>query len=276
MSTLLPDEGYPDLHGRTRPFCRHADPEPIAGLRRQHRLSGMRVFTACSTVCLALMGLLHRQRAGACDGHGAALAAELKTGLSQQDCLPGLADWVKFTFRSARVRCCAGSALAPATAMAAMGQPSLQSFQQGADGNFNPTIQDWVTAYKPVDKALNKVFETRITNANARQVQFNLAVVRLPPPQHPSPAPANLSCMVAYGRSAPGITLGQPGLAEHQGPCKLNLAGPGRGAWLHAQSALLKGLWLAACIAMAHWSLICPVARQGLQFRPILQICQSC
>ena len=82
------------------------------------------------------------------------------------------------------MRCCAGGALAPATAMAAMGQPSLASFQQG-DGNFNPTIQDWVTAYKPVDKALNKVFETRITNANARQVQFNLAVVRISPLQQP-------------------------------------------------------------------------------------------
>lgn len=139
--------------------------------------------------------------------------------LSQQH-RPGPIDCVYLTACLASLRCRAGSALAPATAMAAMGQPALQSFQQGADGNFNPTIQDWVTAYKPVDKALNKVFETRITNANARQVQFNLAVVRLPPPQQPSCAPVDLSCMVAYGRLALGITLSAPGLAESQGSCK--------------------------------------------------------
>ena len=97
--------------------------------------------------------------------------------------------------------------------MAAMGQPSLQSFQQGADGNFNPTIQDWVTAYKPVDKALNKVFETRITNSNARQVQFNLAVVRSRPLQQPPSV--SRSCMVASRRSAVGIILSWPRQGEH-------------------------------------------------------------
>ena len=62
--------------------------------------------------------------------------------------------------------------------MAGMGQPSLQAGGQGFEQNFDPTIQDWQKAYKPVDKALNKMFETRITNNNARQVQFELAVVR--------------------------------------------------------------------------------------------------
>ena len=66
------------------------------------------------------------------------------------------------------------SALAPASAMAATGQPSFET-----SSNSNPTIQDWVSAYQPVDKALNKAFETRITNSNARQVQYNLAVVSL-------------------------------------------------------------------------------------------------
>ena len=106
--------------------------------------------------------------------------------------------------------------------MAAMGQPSLASFQQGADGNFNPTIQDWVTAYKPVDKALNKVFETRITNANARQVQFNLAVVRSCPLQQPSSV--NLSCMVSSRRLAVGIILSWPRQEEHQHQSNVGLA----------------------------------------------------
>ena len=43
--------------------------------------------------------------------------------------------------------------------------------------NYDPSLQDWADAYKPVDKALNKMFETRITNSNARQEQYNLAVV---------------------------------------------------------------------------------------------------
>lgn len=64
--------------------------------------------------------------------------------------------------------------------MSGMGQPSLTSLQ--GDANYDPTIQDWQNAYKPVDKALNKMFETRITNANARQVQFQLAVVSRPAP----------------------------------------------------------------------------------------------
>jgi len=61
--------------------------------------------------------------------------------------------------------------------MAGMGQPSLQAGGKGFEQNFDPTIQDWQKAYKPVDNALNKMFETRITNNNARQVQFELAVV---------------------------------------------------------------------------------------------------
>ena len=147
------------------------------------------------------------------------------------------------TVRSARVRCCAGGALAPATAMAAMGQPSLASFQQGADGNFNPTIQDWVTAYKPVDKALNKVFETRITNANARQVQFNLAVVRLwPPPQPPSLGLVMHGDFHALGGWHP------PELAQAGGAPALMQSGSGSGAWLQAWPALPLGHRLAACI----------------------------
>ena len=43
--------------------------------------------------------------------------------------------------------------------------------------NYDPSLQDWADAYKPVDKALNKMFETRITNDNARQEQYELAVV---------------------------------------------------------------------------------------------------
>ena len=62
--------------------------------------------------------------------------------------------------------------------MAAMGQPSLGNVQSGFESNYDPSIQDWQKAYQPVDKALNKAFETRITNKNARQVQFELAVVR--------------------------------------------------------------------------------------------------
>ena len=61
-----------------------------------------------------------------------------------------------------------------------MGQPAFQADpRSGFESNYDPTIQDWQKAYQPVDKALNKAFETRITNANARQVQFELAVVSL-------------------------------------------------------------------------------------------------
>ena len=62
-----------------------------------------------------------------------------------------------------------------------MGQPSIASLQSGFESNYDPSIQDWQKAYQPVDKALNKAFETRITNKNARQVQFELAVVSLYP-----------------------------------------------------------------------------------------------
>ena len=132
--------------------------------------------------------------------------------------------------------------------MAAMGQPSLAQFQQGADGNFNPTIQDWVTAYKPVDKALNKVFETRITNANARQVQFNLAVVRLPP-RSSRLRPYGFVmhrglCMLSSWRRPE-----RRGLGERRQQCRPALAGPGSGAWLHARPALTKETWLGASSA---------------------------
>lgn len=64
--------------------------------------------------------------------------------------------------------------------MAAMGQPSLSADPRSSfEQNYDPSIQDWQKAYQPVDKALNKAFETRITNSNARQVQFELAVVSL-------------------------------------------------------------------------------------------------
>ena len=56
--------------------------------------------------------------------------------------------------------------------------PHCRAGGKGFEQNFDPTIQDWQKAYKPVDKALNKMFETRITNDNARKVQFELAVVR--------------------------------------------------------------------------------------------------
>ncbi len=65
--------------------------------------------------------------------------------------------------------------------MSAMGQPSQSNLQSGFESNYDPTVQDWQKAYQPVDKALNKAFETRITNKNARQVQFELAVVSLLP-----------------------------------------------------------------------------------------------
>jgi hypothetical protein len=43
--------------------------------------------------------------------------------------------------------------------------------------NPDPTLQDWATAYQPIDNALNNIFEQRITKDNAREVQYNLAVV---------------------------------------------------------------------------------------------------
>ena len=48
--------------------------------------------------------------------------------------------------------------------------------------NPNPTVEDWVEAYKPLDKAINKAFETRITKNNAYTTQFHLAEVRSPKP----------------------------------------------------------------------------------------------
>lgn len=69
------------------------------------------------------------------------------------------------------------SALAPATAMAGEAQPS---FLDASKQNYDPSVQDWADAYKPVDKALNKMFETRITNDNARQEQYELAVAAAP------------------------------------------------------------------------------------------------
>ena len=175
------------------------------------------------------------------DSYGAALAKGAKQDLAGgiATATRGLPDRVCFTVCSALMLCCAGSALAPATAMAAMGQPqpSLQSFQKGSDGNFNPTIQDWVTAYKPVDKALNKVFETRIDNNNARQVQWNLAVVRFAP-MAAAAVPVSLSCMVASGRLAAGIPLSWPKSGKRQQQCKPALAGSGSGARLQAQRPL--------------------------------------
>ena len=58
--------------------------------------------------------------------------------------------------------------------MAGEAQPS---FLDSSKQNYDPSAQDWADAYKPVDKALNKMFETRITNDNARQEQYELAVV---------------------------------------------------------------------------------------------------
>ena len=43
----------------------------------------------------------------------------------------------------------------------------------------NPTIDDFVNAYKPLDAAVNRAFEMRINKDNAREVQFQLAVVRI-------------------------------------------------------------------------------------------------
>jgi hypothetical protein len=58
--------------------------------------------------------------------------------------------------------------------MAGEAQPS---FMQASQQNYDPSLQEWADAYKPVDKALNKMFETRITNDNARQEQYELAIV---------------------------------------------------------------------------------------------------
>lgn len=70
---------------------------------------------------------------------------------------------------------------APSGAPAGEGQPS---FLANHVPNTDPTIQDWVSAYQPVDQALNKAFETRITKDNARQVQWELAIVRCSSPHH--------------------------------------------------------------------------------------------
>ncbi len=44
--------------------------------------------------------------------------------------------------------------------------------------NPDPTLNDWVEAYKPLDAAINHAFETRITKTNAVSTQFHLAEVR--------------------------------------------------------------------------------------------------
>lgn len=44
----------------------------------------------------------------------------------------------------------------------------------------NPTIDDFVNAYKPLDAAINHAFEARITKNNARSTQYELAIVRGP------------------------------------------------------------------------------------------------
>lgn len=87
---------------------------------------------------------------------------------------------------------CAESALAPATAMAGEAQPS---FLDASKQNYDPSVQDWADAYKPVDKALNKMFETRITNDNARQEQYELAVV------------SDLSLSTEQGSAGPSLSF---------------------------------------------------------------------
>ncbi|BDA42886.1 hypothetical protein COCOBI_03-7790 [Coccomyxa sp. Obi] len=66
---------------------------------------------------------------------------------------------------------------------APLGAPAgegLPSYMADHTPNPNPTIQDFVEAYKPVDEALNKAFEQRITSGNAKQVQWELAVAAAP------------------------------------------------------------------------------------------------
>lgn len=69
----------------------------------------------------------------------------------------------------------AAGAAAPMGAPAGEAQPS---FMANHVPNPNPSIGDFVEAYKPVNDALDKAFEQRITGDNAKKVQFELAVVR--------------------------------------------------------------------------------------------------
>ena len=62
-----------------------------------------------------------------------------------------------------------------------MGAPAGEeqpSYMANHVPNPNPSIGDFVEAYKPVSAALDKAFEQRITSDNAKTVQFELAVVR--------------------------------------------------------------------------------------------------
>ncbi|CAL8467474.1 g7012 [Coccomyxa elongata] len=69
------------------------------------------------------------------------------------------------------------SSAAPMGAPAGEAQPS---YMANHVPNPNPSIQDFVEAYKPVNAALDKAFEQRITSDNAKKVQFELAVAAAP------------------------------------------------------------------------------------------------
>jgi hypothetical protein len=89
----------------------------------------------------------------------------------------------------------------PCTPWAAgAGQPDLQA-QAGVPQN--PTIDDFVNAYKPLDAAINHAFEARITKTNARATQYELASVRGPPSCPPSMLLMLANVMGSCGASSP-------------------------------------------------------------------------
>ena len=99
---------------------------------------------------------------------------------------------------------------------AGVGQPSLQEHT----ANPNPSLEDWVNAYKPLDAAINKVFETRINKNNAGDQQLKLYQVGIGDLPHRTLATAqNLACGISLPALCNRRCIGKDLTVKNCCPC---------------------------------------------------------